>query len=127
MNILVVDDDKDVELLFEQAFKKEISSNFFKFIYKYSTEDAIEYLLTEGAKIAIILSDINLPGQNGFELLKSINKNKVKIPVFMITAFSSEDNKTLAKQLNAYKYLTKPIDFAKLKEDILQIIQNIEK
>ena len=120
MNILVVDDEKDVQLLFEQRFRKEIRNQEMKFVFAYSGEEAMGYLNEHNHEAVLILSDINMPGMSGLELLEHI-KQKYHTPppvVMMITAYGDAENFNIAKKLGADDFLTKPVDFAVLKEKL---------
>ena len=122
MKILVVDDEKDVQVLFEQRFRKEIRNNEIDFAFAYSGEDALHFLTTHNPPV-FILSDINMPGMSGLELLKLV-KNKYKDPpawVMMITAYGDEENYSNAMRLGANDFLTKPLDFSALKEKLKAI------
>ncbi|MFT5884488.1 MAG: two-component system chemotaxis response regulator CheY [Arcticibacterium sp.] len=117
MKILVVDDEFDVKDLFLQKFRKEIRRGEVDFSFAHSGEDALLYLMEHESEAVLILSDINMPGMTGIELLKKIRNNYHKPPpvVMMITAYGDEDNKKQAKDLGADDFLTKPLDFAALK------------
>ena len=123
MKILVVDDEKDVQLLFEQRFRKEIKSGEIHFVFAFSGEEALEYLNTHDHKAVLILSDINMPGMSGLELLQHIKEKYEKPPpvVMMITAYGDEENYNQAMQLGADDFLTKPVDFSALKEKLKSI------
>ena len=123
MKILVVDDEKDVQVLFEQRFRKEIKIGEMKFIFAFSGEDALLYLNQHEHEAVLILSDINMPGMSGLELLKHIKQKYLKPPpvVMMITAYGDAENFNTAKQLGADDFLTKPVDFALLKEKLKTI------
>jgi len=123
MKILVVDDEKDVQLLFEQRFRKEIKSGEIQFAFAFSGEEALEYLNTHDHKAVLILSDINMPGMSGLELLQNIKEKYEKPPpvVMMITAYGDEENYNQAMQLGADDFLTKPVDFNALKEKLKSI------
>ena len=123
MKILVVDDERDIQTLFEQRFRKEIRSGEMFFIFTYSGEEALSYLTQHVSEAVLILSDINMPGMNGFELLKQI-KSKFESPppiVMMITAYGDSENYKLAMSLGADDFLTKPLDFNLLKEKLKHI------
>lgn len=123
MKILVVDDEKDMQALFEQRFRKEIRSGEMTFVFTYSGEDALAYLNEHFSEAVLILSDINMPGMNGLELLKQI-KRKFESPppiVMMITAYGDSENYNLAMSLGADDFLTKPLDFNILKEKLKHI------
>ena len=120
MKILVVDDEKDVELLFRQKFRREIRKGDKEFAFAFSGEEALAYMKEHEHEAVLILSDINMPGMNGLELLEKIKKNYHKPPpvVMMITAYGDEENYKTAKNLGADDFLTKPLDFAALKDKL---------
>ena len=120
MKILIVDDEKDVQPLFEQRFRKEIRSNAVELAFAFSGEEALKYLENNTQEAILILSDINMPGMSGFQLLEKV-KEKFKQPppvIMMITAYGDEENMTMAKKLGADDFLTKPVDFKALKEKL---------
>ncbi len=120
MKIMVVDDEKDIKLLFEQKFRKEIKSGKLAFLFAFSGEEAKDYLQSNGAEnLNQILSDINMPGMNGLELLKWIKNNFPELKVAMITAYGDENNYQQAKEYGCDDYMTKPINFNHLKEKVL--------
>ena len=120
MKILVVDDETDVQALFEQRFRKEIKEGEMEFVFAFSGEDAITYLNSHEHEAVLILSDINMPGMSGLDLLERIKKKGYKPPpvVMMITAYGDDENFNLAKTLGADDFLTKPLDFTALKEKL---------
>jgi CheY-like chemotaxis protein len=118
MKILVVDDEKDVQMLFEQRFRKEVRTGELEFVFAFSGEEALSYLNQHRHEAVLILSDINMPGMSGLELLEHI-KHKYHTPppvVMMITAYGDAENYNTAKKLGADDFLTKPVDFTLLKE-----------
>jgi len=123
MKILVVDDEKDIQPLFEQRFRKEIRTGEIKFVFAYSGEEALLCLKSYQHEAVLILSDINMPGMSGLELLKNIKKKHHVPPpvVMMITAYGDSDNYKRAMELGADDFLTKPVDFNTLKEKIKAI------
>jgi CheY-like chemotaxis protein len=110
MKILVVDDEEDVKSLFEQKFRKEIRNGQFEFSFAFSGEQALDYLAGHPSEVVMILSDINMPGMSGIELLKSIRKDFPSAPpqVMMITAYGDSENHDQAMQLGADDFLTNP-------------------
>ena len=123
MKILVVDDEKDVQTLFEQRFRKEIKSAEMDFAFAFSGEEALQFLNSHDHEAVLILSDINMPGMSCLELLRQI-KDKHKTPppvVMMITAYGDAENHNAAMQLGADDFLTKPVDFPSLKEKLKSI------
>ncbi|MBK8291091.1 MAG: response regulator [Flammeovirgaceae bacterium] len=120
MKILVVDDEQDVKTLFEQRFRKEIKSGQVEFVFSFSGEDALVQLNKWEHEAMLILSDINMPGMSGLQLLENVKKKYMKPPpvVMMITAYGDAENHKIAKELGADDFLTKPVDFTMLKEKL---------
>ena len=117
MKILVVDDERDIQTLFEQRFRKEIREKLIEFVFAFSGEEALIYLEKNQHEVVMILSDINMPGMSGLELLRQIKQMYLKPPpiVMMITAYGDAENFNTAKRLGADDFLTKPVDFTLLK------------
>ena len=120
MKILVVDDEVDVRALFEQRFRKEIRDKEIVFAFAHSGQEALDYLSGINRESILILSDINMPGMSGLELLKHIKDEFEKPPpvVMMITAFGDDENYTKAMNLGADDFLTKPLNFNHLREKL---------
>ena len=120
MKILVVDDEKDIQTLFEQRFRREIRVKTVDFVFAFSGEEALRYLNLHEHEAVLILSDINMPGMSGLELLRHIKQKYHEPPpvVMMITAYGDGENFKIAKQLGADDFLTKPVDFILLKEKL---------
>lgn len=119
--ILVVDDEKDVETLFKQKFRKEIREGVFVFVFAFSGEEALLCMEQGIHEFMLILSDINMPGMSGLELLKVVKKRYETPPpmVMMITAYADAEKKDLAATLGADDFLNKPLDFIALKDKLL--------
>jgi CheY-like chemotaxis protein len=109
-----------METLFEQRFRKEIKEGQIEFAFAISGEEALEYLKRHEHEAVLILSDINMPGMTGLELLQHIKEKYEKPPpiVMMVTAYGDEENYNTAMRLGADDFLTKPIDFKLLKEKL---------
>ncbi|HMP99976.1 MAG TPA: response regulator [Cyclobacteriaceae bacterium] len=120
MKILVVDDEQDVKTLFEQRFRKEIRNGEVEFVFAFSGEDALLLLNRWEHEAILILSDINMPGMSGLQLLENVKKKYMKPPpvVMMITAYGDAENRRIAEELGADDFLTKPVDFTSLKEKL---------
>jgi two-component system, chemotaxis family, chemotaxis protein CheY len=120
MKILVVDDEKDMETLFQQRFRREIRDHEVQFAFASSGEDALIYLSQLQHEAVLILSDINMPGMSGLELLRHIKEKYENPPpvVMMITAYGDTENYNQAMKLGADEFLTKPVDFNLLKEKL---------
>ena len=122
MKIMVVDDEQDVPLLFKQQFRREIKEGKIAFHFAFSGEEALAYLAQHGTTdLVLILSDINMPGMSGIELLKRLKAKYASIKVFMITAYDEGDNLREAELHGSEDYVTKPIDFARLKQKIFDL------
>jgi CheY-like chemotaxis protein len=122
MNILVVDDEVDIEPLFQQKFRKEIRGGEINLSFVHSGQEALAYLKRHDSKEMLILSDINMPGMSGIELLKQIRSSPFLPPprVMMITAYSDEHNYSQAMQYGAEDFFTKPLDFSALKDKLIK-------
>ena len=120
MKILVVDDETDIKALFQLKFRKEIKSQELDFAFAFSGEEALNYLNNHVHEAVLILSDINMPGMSGLELLKRIKKQFENPPpkVMMVTAYGDQENYNSAMQNGADDFLTKPLDFNLLKEKL---------
>jgi CheY-like chemotaxis protein len=124
MKILVVDDEQDVKTLFLQRFRREIRDGVFEFSFTYSGEEALAFLKEHDHEAILILSDINMPGMSGLELLRHIRQNSPTPPptIMMITAYGDKENYEQAMRLGANDLLNKPIDFIALKEKLTSIV-----
>src|SRR5579859_3509033 len=117
--ILIVDDEVDVEDLFRQQFRRDIRNGRFKMEFADSALNALERVKTiPDPSLILILSDINMPGMSGLEMLPKVKAARPKVPVLMITAYGDEDTKRQALERGAVGLLTKPIDFGVLRQEI---------
>ena len=117
--ILVVDDEPDVELLFRQQFRRDLRSGRFLLDFALSGAQALERIGdAEGVSLILILSDINMPGMTGLELLPRAKAARPEVPIIMITAYGDADTEQRARAGGADALLTKPIDFAALRGEI---------
>ena len=120
VRILVVDDEADVETLFRQQFRRELREHRFTMDFALSAARALDFLSTapDGGDLILILSDINMPGMTGLELLPRIKQARPALPVIMITAYGDAETRRRAFEAGASGLLTKPIDFPALKGEI---------
>ena len=119
MKILVVDDEKDVEMLFRQKFRKELKSNRLELVFAFSGQEALDVLEKRNPPDVIyIFSDINMPGMTGLELLTKVKQQFPQIGISMISAYGDSENYNKAMQSGAKEFFTKPIDFNSLKTEI---------
>lgn len=125
MKILVVDDEADVQPLFLQRFRKEIKNHEVDFSFALSGEEALSYLHGHHSEVVLILSDINMPGMSGLELLSKIRHDYATPPpvVMMVTAYGDEENHRQALERGANDFLTKPLDFNLLKDKLKHLTE----
>ena len=119
MKVLVVDDEKDIEQLYKQMFRKEIRSGEITLMFAFSAQEALDLMGTlHPMDIVLLLSDINMPGMSGLDLLAIVKKKYPYLNVFMVSAYGDRGNLDKAKQNGADDFLTKPVDFTLLREKI---------
>ena len=117
--ILVVDDEPDVEALFRQQFRRDIKAGRFTMEFAPSAPVALQRAVEiRDPSLILILSDINMPGMSGLEMLPMVRAERPDVPVIMITAYGDGDTKRKAIASGATGLLTKPIDFSVLREEI---------
>jgi len=117
--VLVVDDEPDVTDLFKQYFRRDLRSGRFQMEFAHSASEALARLGTSReASLILILSDINMPGMTGLEMLPKVKALRPSVPVLMITAYGDPETKRRALESGADGLLTKPIDFAQLRQEI---------
>jgi CheY-like chemotaxis protein len=117
--VLVVDDEPDVEILFRQQFRRDLRDNRFTMDFAQSAVSALKRISdAAGESLILILSDINMPGMNGLELLPKAKAARPDVPVIMITAYGDDTTRRKAMEGGAETLLTKPIDFVALRSEI---------
>ena len=117
--VLVVDDEPDVEALFRQQFRRDLRSQRFMMDFANSAADALSRITSSiGQSLILILSDINMPGMTGLEMLPKVKEIRPEVPVIMITAYGDADTRRKALEKGATGLLTKPIAFTLLREEI---------
>jgi CheY-like chemotaxis protein len=117
--ILIVDDESDVEMLFRQQFRRELRAGRFRMDFALSADSALQRMSdVAAASLILILSDINMPGMTGLELLPKAKATRPDVPVIMITAYGDDVTKRKALEGGAEALLTKPIDFVALRTQI---------
>jgi DNA-binding NtrC family response regulator len=120
--VLVVDDEPDVEPLFRQQFRREVRDGSYRLDFALSAETALQMLDGHvGEEIILVVSDINMPGMNGLDLLPIVKTRRPDLPVFMISAYGDADTVNTARKRGANEFLAKPVDFAKLRRDIMTV------
>ena len=117
--VLVVDDEPDVEALFRQQFRRDLRAQRFAMDFASSAADALSRIAsTIEQSLILILSDINMPGMTGLEMLPKVKEIRPEVPVIMITAYGDAETRKRAIEHGAEGLLTKPIDFALLRQEI---------
>ena len=117
--ILVVDDEPDVEVLFRQQFRRDLRADRFEMEFAQSALIALQCITDAGDRsLILILSDINMPGMSGLELLPKAKEMRPDVPIIMITAYGDAETKRKALERGAKALLTKPIDFGALRSEI---------
>lgn len=117
IKMLVVDDEQDVEVLFTQRFRKELRVGDVRINFAFNGQDALQFLRTlDPFDLVLVLSDINMPGMTGLELLKIIKVEFPDLKVMMVTAYGDDSNFKTAVSYGASDFVTKPVDFNILKE-----------
>lgn len=116
VRILMVDDEPDAQELFRQNFRREIRKGVYSFDFAQSGEKALDLLETRKPEIVLVLSDINMPGMSGMDLLEQVREQWPGVAVFMITAYGDAATEEKARTLGAERFLSKPVDFARLKD-----------
>ena len=123
MKIMVVDDERDMEALFRQKFRRDLKNQHLQLVFAFSGKEAIEMLEEKDPpEVMYVLSDINMPGMTGIELLKKIKALYPTITVSMISAYGDSENYNKAINSGAKQFFTKPLDFDSLREEINTIM-----
>jgi CheY-like chemotaxis protein len=127
VSILVVDDETDVADLFRQHFRREARNGTYVMHFANSGDEALQ-LLDEAIEpdLLAILSDINMPGMDGLQLLGEIRQRFPDLPVMMVTAYGDNGRRRRASELGAAEFITKPVDFDQLKERLRQLPGNTD-
>lgn len=120
--ILMIDDEPDAQELFRQHFRREVRKGVYKFGFASSGNAALDFLKNDGDAVTLVLSDINMPGMSGIELLEEVRNSWPGLPVVMITAYGDADTEARVRALGADTFLTKPVDFDRLKREISIIV-----
>lgn len=124
MKFLVVDDEKDVEIMFRQKLRKELRDGVLEMEFAFSGLEALKILRSrKPPKVMYIFSDINMPGMTGLDLLEKVKAEFPEISVSMISAYGDNENYERAKNSGAEGFFTKPIDFVSLKVEIDKILK----
>jgi CheY-like chemotaxis protein len=122
VSILVVDDEPDVADLFRQRFRRESRQGTFVMHFAASGTEALDRLAEEiQPALAAVLSDINMPGMDGLQLLGEIKQRRPDLPVMMVSAYGDDERRRRAAELGAFEFMTKPVDFEQLKEQLRRL------
>ena len=124
-SILIVDDEPDIADLFRQRFRREVRQRQYVLHFAGSGEEALQRLAEIRPELIVILSDINMPGMDGLELLREVRRLRPELPVLMVTAYGDDERRHRADELGAAAFLSKPVDFAQLKQQLAQLMRPI--
>ena len=121
-SILVVDDEPDVADLFRQRFRRESRQGTYVMHFAASGPEALDRLAGEiQPALAAVLSDINMPGMDGLELLGEIKQRRPHLPVMIVTAYGDDERRRRARELGAFEFIPKPVNFDHLKAQLRQL------
>lgn len=123
VRVLVVDDETDVEALFRQQFRREVRQGLCLLDFARSGEMALDKL--DGCisqQIILLVSDINMPGMSDLDLIPRVKARRPDLPVFMISAYGDAEGVKTALERGASKFITKPVDFPQLKQDVSRVV-----
>jgi len=124
VRVLIVDDEADVEVLFRQQFRREVRQGLYNLDFALSASIALEKIDgAVGEDIILLVSDINMPGMSGLDLLPAVKQRRPDLPVFMISAYGDASTIATAMERGANEFLTKPVDFPKLKQEIRSVME----
>ena len=122
VSILIVDDETDVAELFRQRFRREVRQGQYVLHFAGSGEEALLKLAGEiEPQLIVILSDINMPGMDGLTLLREVKQQQPDLPVMMVTAYGDDERRRRASEYGAAEFITKPVDFDALKQQLRQL------
>jgi DNA-binding NtrC family response regulator len=125
VRVLVVDDEPDVETLFRQQFRREVRQGLYLLDFALSGKAALHKLDDcTGQQIILLVSDINMPGMSGLDLILEAKARRPDLPVFMISAYGDEERVKAALERGASKFIIKPVDFPQLKEEVSRVVAN---
>src|SRR5437764_4809277 len=124
-SILIVDDEPDIAELFRQRFRREVRQGQYVLHFADSGEEALRRLAEIRPELMVILSDINMPGMDGLELLREVRRLRPELPVLMVTAYGDDERRRRADELGAADFLTKPVDFDQLKQQLIRLMRPI--
>ena len=123
IRLLVVDDEPDAETLFRQQFRRQVREGLYTLDFALSGKAALDILDGHiGEQIILLVSDINMPGMSGLDLLPIVKTRRPDLPVFMISAYGDADTVANALARGVDEYFTKPVDFPKLRQDIMAVM-----
>jgi DNA-binding NtrC family response regulator len=128
VRVLVVDDEPDVEMLFRQQFRREVREGRYLLDFALSGEAALDKLSgCVGKQIILLVSDINMPGMSGLDLLPEVKARRPEMPIFMISAYGDAERVATALARGASKFMTKPVDFPQLKHDVSMVVADARR
>jgi CheY-like chemotaxis protein len=122
VSILVVDDEPDVADLFRQRFRREARQGTYVLHFAASGQEALDCLAGPiQPELIVVLSDINMPGMDGFQLLRELKQRRPELPVMMVSAYGDDQRRRRASECGAFDFVTKPVDFDQLKAQLSRL------
>ena len=118
INLIAVDDEQDVKVLYQHFFSKEIESNTIQLFFESSGSDCLNLLPKLEGDI-VVLTDINMPNMTGIELLEKIENKFPNVKVILVSAYDKSHYEGELSKFDVVDYISKPVNFIKLKSIVL--------
>ena len=123
--VLVVDDEPEVEPMFRQRMRREVRAGVYEFLFALSGQRALE-VLEENPDIRLVITDLNMPEMNGFQLLDALGHQWPDLPSIVVSAYGDRDNVQQAEERGAGSFVVKPVDFTELRERVAASLDDTE-
>jgi YesN/AraC family two-component response regulator len=121
MKVLFVDDERDIKELYSQRFRKEIKAGILEPMFAFSGKEALELMShLDPMDVVLLLSDINMPEMNGFELIALARESFPYLKIWMVSAYGDQSNMNKAMQMGIDEFFTKPIDFDQMRKKLFE-------
>ena len=121
--VLVVDDEADVEPMFRQQMRREVRAGLYEFLFARSGRHALE-VLDEHPDVQLVITDLNMPEMNGWELLEALGESWPEVPSMVVSAYGNEENARRAEERGAWGFVVKPVDFRELRDKVAESLES---